>query len=100
MMDGKRVEYEQVVSLLEKDTVNYGISSGAYVDMPEGVRIRLQVEPEKYADAIKWLRMLLWDSIFDTKRISSILTKLRADIPDEKRQGKNVCFHLCHWVSC
>jgi Zn-dependent M16 (insulinase) family peptidase len=100
MMDGKRVEYEQVVSLLEKDTVNYGISSGAYVDMPEGVRIRLQVEPEKYADAIKWLRMLLWDSIFDTKRISSILTKLRADIPDEKRQGKNVCFHRCHWVSC
>ncbi|KAA8906288.1 Metalloenzyme, LuxS/M16 peptidase-like protein [Sphaerosporella brunnea] len=90
MMDGKRVEYEQVVSLLEKDTVNYGISSGAYVDMPEGVRIRLQIEPEKYADAIKWLKMLLWDSIFDQKRIGTILTKLRSDIPDEKRQGKNM----------
>jgi len=67
MMDGVRVEYEQVVPLLEKDTIYYGISSGSYVSMPESVRIRLQVEPEKYEAAIKWLKTLLWDSIFDQK---------------------------------
>ena len=67
MFDGVRVEYEKVVEQLEKDTVHMGISSGEYVDLPESVRIRLQVEPEKYQTAIKWLRTLLWDSIFDKK---------------------------------
>jgi len=67
MIDGVRVEYEQVVSLLEKDTIYYDISCGSYVSMPESVRIQLQVEPEKYEAAIKWLKSLLWDSIFDQK---------------------------------
>jgi Zn-dependent M16 (insulinase) family peptidase len=67
MINGTRVEYEQVVSDLEKDTVSMGISSGSYVDWSEVVRIRLQVEPEKYEASIKWLQTLLWDSIFDKK---------------------------------
>lgn len=67
IMDGVRVEYEKVVEQLEKDTVHMGITSGSYVDLPESVRIRLQVEPDKYETAIKWLRTLLWDSIFDKK---------------------------------
>jgi Zn-dependent M16 (insulinase) family peptidase len=91
MMDGVRVEYEKVVEQLEKDTINLSITSGAYVDLPEAVRIRLQVEPAKYETAIRWLRTLLWDSIFDKKRIGITVSKLRSDIPDEKRQGKSVC---------
>jgi Zn-dependent M16 (insulinase) family peptidase len=88
MIDGVRMEYEQMVAALEKETVNMGISSGAYVDMPEAVRIRIQIEPEKYEVAIKWLRVLLWDSIFEPKRLTAAVGKMRSDIPDEKRQGK------------
>ena len=90
MIDGVRVEYEKVVELLEKDTINTAITSGTYVDLPESVRIRLQVEMGKYETAIRWLRTLLWDSIFDKKRIGITISKLRSDIPDEKRQGKSV----------
>ena len=88
MMDGVRLEHEEVVTQIEKDTISTGISTGSYVDMPEGIRIKLQVEPEKYETAIKWLRTLLWDSIFDKKRIGITVGRMRSNIPDEKRQGK------------
>lgn len=90
MRDGVRLEYEQVVAQLEKDTVNYSIDSATYMDTPESIRIRFQVEPEKYEATIKWLRTFLWDSIFDPKRLSVTLTKVISDIPDEKRAGKQV----------
>ncbi|KAF8244277.1 hypothetical protein K440DRAFT_647002 [Wilcoxina mikolae CBS 423.85] len=98
MMDGVRVEYEKVVEQLEKDTIHLSITSGGYVDLPEAVRIRLQVEPAKYETAIKWLRTLLWDSIFDKKRIGITLSKLRSDIPDEKRQGKSMVHSVKNMV--
>lgn len=90
MKDGVRLEYEQVVAQLEKDTVNYSIDSGTYMDTPESIRIRFQVEPEKYEVTIKWLKEFLWDSIFDPKRLSVTITKMISDIPDEKRDGKQV----------
>lgn len=63
--NGTRTEFEQVVVELEKDTVSYSIDSGSRVGNPEVLRISLEVEKEKYAIAIKWLKELLWDGIFD-----------------------------------
>lgn len=67
MRDGVRLEFDQVVAQLEKDTVDYNINSGAYMESPESIRIRFQIEPDKYETTIKWLRELMWSSIFDKK---------------------------------
>lgn len=88
--DGIRLEYEQVVVQLEKDTVNYSIDSGTYMESPETIRIRFQVEPEKYEATIKWFKVFLWGSIFDPKRLAVTVAKMMSDIPDEKRAGKQV----------
>ena len=65
MRDGKRVEFEQVVMELEKDTVDYEMDSASSLGNPEGLRVTIQVEADKYETAIRWVRCLMWDSIFD-----------------------------------
>ncbi|KAL7267686.1 hypothetical protein RUND412_009713 [Rhizina undulata] len=97
--DGVRQEFEEVVVQLEKDTVNYTITSGSVFDAPEHIRIRFQVEPDKYDITIKWLRELLWESIFDKKRLATTVTKLKADIPEEKRSGSNMAWSVNTMVS-
>ena len=61
------IGFEQVVMELEADTINYGIDDGAIIGNPELLRIKIVVEREKYETAIKWLRTLLFDSIFDAE---------------------------------
>ena len=65
MRDGKKVEFEKVIMELERDTVDYSVESGAKLANPEGLRVSLDVETEKYETAIQWLRTFLWDSVFD-----------------------------------
>jgi Zn-dependent M16 (insulinase) family peptidase len=65
LRDGKRVEFEQIIMDLEKDTVGYGIGSAHNLGNPEVLAIHLEVEAEKYDTAIKWLKSLLLDPIFD-----------------------------------
>ena len=65
LRDGETVAFEKVIVELEKDTVGYTIQSGSSFGNPEVLRIQFQVEIEKYSTAIRWLRTLLWDSIFD-----------------------------------
>ena len=67
MRDGVRIEFEQVVAELEKDTVGYSIGLASGMDAPESIRISFRIEPEKYEVVIKWLRELMWDSVFDKK---------------------------------
>ncbi|KAI9818133.1 MAG: hypothetical protein M1827_000758 [Pycnora praestabilis] len=87
---GHRVEFEKVVTELEKDTISYTIDGGSYIGNPEVLRIRFQVEPEKYDAAIRWLKELLWDGIFDEMRLKATVTKILADIPEEKRSGNSM----------
>ena len=68
--DGERLEYEAVVSQLEKFTVEYLVEAGAYIGAAETIRVKIQIEPEQYATTIKWLKTILWDSIFDKKVFS------------------------------
>ena len=108
LRNGKRIEFEQVIMDLEKDTVDYGIESGTSLGNPEMLRIRFLVEIEKYDTAIRWLRDLLWDGIFDltvcvgrqsifhvsnlltNKRLKATTARLLSDIPEEKRSGNAV----------
>ncbi len=86
--DGKRLEFEEVVKQLEKDTISYHISSSARLGDYEGVAIQFQVDREKYTTIISWLRTLMFDIIFDPVRIKAAIVKALADIPEAKRDGR------------
>ncbi|KAL8661455.1 MAG: hypothetical protein Q9202_005574 [Teloschistes flavicans] len=88
--DGVRVEFEQVVMELERDTVDYGIGSGSTLGNSEVLCMRLSVEVEKYALAIQWLKEVIWNGIFDLERIASTTVRLLADVPEAKRSGSSM----------
>ncbi|PSK55173.1 hypothetical protein B9Z65_2562 [Elsinoe australis] len=88
MRDGQKIKFEDVVVELERDTVGFGMRYGpAHSEL---LSITFEVEPEMYAKAIKWIRTMLYDFIFDEERLMTSLTKILADIPDEKRDGSSV----------
>lgn len=87
---GVRVDFEGVVTQLEKDTVSYDIDAGDDVSNPELLRIRFSVEPGKYETAIEWIRDLLLHNLFDETRLIATLAKILADIPEEKRSGSSM----------
>ncbi|KAK4103856.1 hypothetical protein N658DRAFT_521706 [Parathielavia hyrcaniae] len=86
--DGQRLEFEEVVKQLEKDTISYHISSSSRLGDYEGVAIQFQVDREKYSTIISWLRTLMFDIIFDPVRINAATVKALADIPEAKRDGR------------
>ncbi|KAI1376635.1 Metalloenzyme, LuxS/M16 peptidase-like protein [Hypoxylon crocopeplum] len=86
--NGDRVPFEQVVMELEKDTVSYTLDAGSRFGDSESLLIRLQVEPEKYATAIEWIRTMMFDSVFDVTRLKAGISKQLADVPEAKRDGR------------
>ncbi|KAF3064951.1 hypothetical protein GL218_02149 [Daldinia childiae] len=86
--NGERVPFEKVVMELERDTVSYALDSGSKFSDSESFLIRFQVEPEKYATAIEWIRTMMFDSIFDLTRLKACIAKQLADIPEAKRDGR------------
>ncbi|KAI1340894.1 Metalloenzyme, LuxS/M16 peptidase-like protein [Xylariaceae sp. FL0016] len=86
--DGQRVDFEQVVMDLERDTVSYHLEAGTRVSDSESFVIRMQVEPHKYATAVEWLRAMMFDSIFDVTRLKASVAKRLADLPESKRDGR------------
>ncbi|KAK8047446.1 hypothetical protein PG996_015510 [Apiospora saccharicola] len=88
LRDGKRVEFEEVVMELEKDTIDYSIEFAHRYGDTESVVIKMQIEPENYAKTIDWLKTLMFDSVFDVTRLRATISKQLADIPYEKRDGR------------
>ncbi|KAH9987483.1 Metalloenzyme, LuxS/M16 peptidase-like protein [Xylariaceae sp. FL0662B] len=86
--NGKLVDFEQVVMELEKDTVSYSLEGGSKFGDTESFLIRMQVEPDKYATAIEWIRTMMFDSVFDVMRLKASVAKQLADIPEAKRDGR------------
>lgn len=92
MRGAKRVEFEDVVLDLERETVNYEIDSER--GNPEMLSISFQTEPENYESIISWLRTLLFDAVHDPVRLHASLTKTLADIPEEKREGDSMAYSV------
>ena len=90
----KIIDFQQVVTELERDTVGYSIDSASALGNAEGIRISFQVEIERYEVAIKWLTELLYNSIFDVERLKAINTRLLADVPDSKRSGEDMMVNV------
>ncbi|KAF3771027.1 hypothetical protein M406DRAFT_235927, partial [Cryphonectria parasitica EP155] len=92
--DGKLVDFEDVVMELEKDTISYAINGGGKVYDPESIFISLQLEPEKYTAIIEWVRALMFDSVFDVRRLKASMSKALADIPEAKRDGRSMSLEV------
>ncbi|KIW88018.1 uncharacterized protein Z519_11128 [Cladophialophora bantiana CBS 173.52] len=84
------IDFHQVVTELERDTVGYSIDAANNLGNVEGIRISFQVENERYGVAVKWLTELLYNSIFDVERLKAVNTRLLADVPDAKRSGDDM----------
>ncbi|PQE32018.1 peptidase m16 inactive domain-containing protein [Rutstroemia sp. NJR-2017a WRK4] len=94
LRDGKRIEFEQVVTELEEDTISYEMSGGNTIGNSDGLLIKFQIEPEKYAKAVEWIRTMMFDSIFDVTRLKAAVNKVLADIPDDKRDGSRMLYSV------
>ncbi|KAJ6782164.1 hypothetical protein PWT90_06975 [Aphanocladium album] len=94
MRDGKLVNFEQVVMELERDSVGYGLGSARQLGDPEGIAIQFQIEPEKYAAAVEWIRTMMFDSVFDPQRLKAAVSKALADIPEAKRNGQGMAAEI------
>jgi len=92
MRDGKRIGFEEVVTQLEEDTVSYNMNGGSRVSDSEGLVIQFQVEPEKYAAAVEWIRTMMFDSVFDPTRLKAGISKALAEIPESKRSGNSMLY--------
>ncbi|QIW96660.1 hypothetical protein AMS68_002178 [Peltaster fructicola] len=87
-IDGQRVEFEEVVTRLERDTIGYAITTEP--GNSEMLSLAIDLEPESYEKVIEWIRIVLFDAIHDKARLHASLTKILADIPDEKRSGRSM----------
>ncbi|KAI9759555.1 MAG: hypothetical protein M1835_000353, partial [Candelina submexicana] len=90
MRNGERIEFEKVVAELESDTISYTIGGGANIGNAEVLRLQVQVELDKYETAISWIKTMMWDSIFDEERLRATVSKMLADVPEEKRSGNRM----------
>ncbi|KAL7893788.1 Metalloenzyme, LuxS/M16 peptidase-like protein [Trichoderma sp. SZMC 28014] len=88
--DGQQINFEQVVMELERDSVGYDIGNSRQLGDSEGYMIQFQVEPEKYAAAVNWLRTMMFDSVYDPIRIKAAIMKALADVPESKRDGRSM----------
>ena len=96
---GKRIEFEDVVKHLERETVGYRISNGIDAGNAQVLRLNFQVERQKYGTIIEAIRDLLWHSIFDVERIKSTTVRLLADVPEEKRSGSTMAYSVATMIN-
>ena len=66
------MSHEEVVSVLDEQTVSYDAGLGVSSYFPELLRISIKVHTSMYEEAVKWLRDLLFNSVFDKDRFVSL----------------------------
>lgn len=73
--DGTKLSFEQMVSQLNKDTVEYDNSMGVGGCFQQMVVFYVRVEASKYAKAVQWLHYLLWHTEFTAERYTLIFVE-------------------------
>jgi Zn-dependent M16 (insulinase) family peptidase len=90
--DGKRIDFEEVITKLEQDTIEYSLDRGSDVGNSEMLYIPFVAEENKFETVVQWLKTMLADSVFDTERVITAVKKMLADVPEEKRDGNSMAF--------
>lgn len=88
--DGTELGYEDVVRLLDAETLSYAIDINS--PLQEGVTLRIKVAKDKYKIAIAWLSDLLHNSKFSVDRLKISASKAIQNLPSEKRDGADVSY--------
>jgi Zn-dependent M16 (insulinase) family peptidase len=96
--DGKRIEYEEIITKLEQDTIEYSMDRGSDVGNSEMLYVSFVAESAKFETVVQWLKTMLVDSVFDTERIITTVKKMLADVPEEKREGSSMAFAVDRMV--
>jgi Zn-dependent M16 (insulinase) family peptidase len=96
--DGKRMEFEEIITKLEQDTIEYSLDVGSDVGNSEMLYIPFVAESAKFETVVQWLKTMLVDSVFDTERITTAVKKMLADVPEEKRDGNSMAFAVDRMV--
>ncbi|GJJ78971.1 presequence protease [Entomortierella parvispora] len=87
---GKETPFEQVVKLLDQDTVSRACGVGVGGMFRQLALVILKTEKAKYSEGIAWLQKMTWHTRFDIERLKVITTKLLNDIPQQKRDGSRM----------
>jgi Zn-dependent M16 (insulinase) family peptidase len=96
--DGKRIDYEEIITKLEQDTIEYSLDRGSDVGNSEMLYIPFVAESNKFETCVQWLKTMLVDSVFDVERITTAVKKMLADVPEEKRDGNSMAFAVDRMV--
>lgn len=86
----EEIHYEQVVKMLDNDTVSRDCGNGVGSSFRQLALVVLKTERAKYSEGIAWLQKMTWNTRFDADRLKVIATKLLNDIPQQKRDGSRV----------
>ncbi|GAB1870040.1 hypothetical protein CAJAP_11119 [Camponotus japonicus] len=95
--DGQLIPYEEVVAILEADTIGTAtqigfnnstrFSCGSY---SHSIYLMLQLELEKYEKGVQWIKELLYDTELTVDRLKVIAAKMVNDVAQLKRRGHKV----------
>lgn len=95
--DGKEIEYLDVVTELDQDTVENGVYIGFGEGCPFRVGqtvdimwIKIKLPLQDYVKGLQWIYELAYQTKFTKKRLTAILKRLYLSIPDLNRNGARV----------
>lgn len=96
--DGKIIPYEDVVAQLNDETVSsctsIGLGGGRCLfqcgNYSQTCTVNLQVEASKYEIGLKWMKELLYKTIFTVERLKVVALKMTNSAAQVKRSGKTV----------
>lgn len=89
-LDGRRLDHEEVIKALDKDTVSYDSGLGMDGTFSELLRMSIKVESSKFDTGIAWLRDVLFQSEFTKERLEITLAKVQQSLPEMKRDGSSM----------
>jgi Zn-dependent M16 (insulinase) family peptidase len=89
--NGVVIDADEVIELLEDDTVSYSANFGIGGQFKQGLYIKVKVLAEDYAKGVNWIFRFLWNLEFDAEKIQILINKKLGDIVSDKRDGNTVC---------
>lgn len=88
--DGTRLTHEEVINLLDKETVSYDANFGMSGSASELLSVSIKIEVSKYATGVSLLRDLIYHSEFAEDRLGVTIAKMQQSLPQYKRDGSGV----------
>ncbi|RLV92941.1 Uncharacterized protein JA1_002867 [Spathaspora sp. JA1] len=87
-LDDKYIPYEQVISEINNDLIEFQLDNGYENQFLELISINVKFESNKYQKAIAWLLNVTRHSLFEESRVKIIIEKIINSLPDKKRNGE------------